>query len=77
MISRLKKIEKYLNSKEAPDIHVIKIHKYKGETKDQAVKRYETENKIDSKTKNYVYILISSDEQIRNHKFNLTNKAKL
>lgn len=77
MKERLRKIETYLKSKTIPDIHVVYVHKYKGETKDQAVKRYETENKIDSKTKNYVYILISSDEQIRNHKFNLTNKAKL
>lgn len=70
MISRLKKIEKYLNSKEAPDVHVIYVEKFRGETKEQAVNRYERENKIDSNLKHYVYILIPSDDEIRNRNLN-------
>lgn len=70
MKERLRKIETYLKSKTVPDIHVVYVHKYKGETKEQAVNRYERENKIDSNIENYVYILIPSDEEIRNRNLN-------
>lgn len=63
---RLIKIENYHNNKNI-NVHIIYIEKFRGETKEDAVKRYEDANNIDSETskKDYVYIFIPSDEQIR------------
>lgn len=66
MRTRLKRIEKSLLSKTSPDVEIIYIEKFRGETKEEAVNRCETEKKIDSKSKHFVFILIPSDEQIRN-----------
>lgn len=66
MLQRLNKIEHYHHNKNI-NVHVIYIEKFRGETKEQAVKRYEAANNIDSETSKdaYVFILIPSDEQIR------------
>jgi len=66
IIERIKKIENKFLSKNPPDIHVVTIEKFKGESKEKAVNRYEKENNIKESTlDNYIYILIPSDEQIR------------
>ena len=69
LLNRLDKIEIYHNKKDIK-VHTIYVEKFRGETKEQAVKRYEAANNIDSKTSNdvYVYILIASDEQIRSQR---------
>jgi hypothetical protein len=64
MIKRLEKLESDLLKKHFPDVHVIYVEKFRGETKEQAIIRYENENKVNSK--HYVFILVKSDEQIRN-----------
>lgn len=66
---RLNKIEHYHNKKDVK-VHVIEVEKFRGETKEQAVKRYEATNNIDSKTSNdmYLFIVIPSDEQIRSER---------
>jgi len=63
---RLKKVACKLSPPESPVIHIIIYNRYKNETKEQAVKRYENENGITiSSNDNPIFIAVSSKEQIR------------
>ncbi len=74
---RLNKVEYYHNIKNV-NVHVIFIEKFRNESKDQAVLRYEAQHNINSETskEGYVFILLPSDEQIRNENYGFKRTIK-
>ena len=66
LMDRLRKVAGKLSPPESPEIHIIDYNRYKNETKEQAVKRYEIENGIKVSSNDVpIFIAVISKEQIR------------
>ena len=65
LTKRLNNVEDKMKSKYPPEIYTIKVERYRGETKEQAVKRYEEKYNISPGQYEYIFVYIPSDDQIR------------